>query len=319
MSTSVNDLWMADANVDMSGFSRPAESEENTADLWRQSKHGFEPQLADQNLAPKLTFSEALAKDPGLAEEVARRSPEAFREYADGECEKAAIAFRRSNPDYVNNEKNSTAMLRHLCERFLDGVDHLQDSETIFELYRQGKWNEVTLKNAFESLLRRGELDVPEGHVKQLSREDLLNVIADLRSYGPERAIATYLKCALGARTVDVRKVMVTHSDLLRKACATVWFHTKAGTVTADQFREFAARRLSSIQLPTLEQIESAWLAYQLEETEAATNQPGEPKPEVDYNAMSDADIEDAVNTARKEFALQRRRSRTEAAFSTSQ
>ncbi|SDE86527.1 hypothetical protein [Terriglobus roseus] len=321
MSDELNNLWLAgDANVDLTGFRRPEESEENTADLWRQSKHGFEPRLADQTLAPKITFAEALAQDPGLAEEAARRDPKAFREYADSETERIALAFRKAHPAYMNTEKNSAAMLRHLCERFLNGVDHLRDEEVIFELFRSGDFTEVNLRAAFEALLRRGALDVGEGHVKQLSREELLTVIADLRTHGAAQAIATYLKFSLGTRTVDVRKVMVTNADLLKKACSTVWFHSKAGSVTADQFKEFAARRLSTIQLPTIEQIEAAWFAHQLE-THEETDQPAQPKLATDeeINRLSDEDLENAMAAARKEFSVQRRRRRTGIPISTSQ
>lgn len=305
----LNNLWLAgDANVDLTGFRRPTESEENTADLWRQSKHGFEPRLADQNLPPKLTFTEALANDPGLADEALKRDPKAFREFADLETERIALAFRKSCPAYLSTEKNHAAMLRYLCERFLDGVDH-ESEEVIQTLYMGGWWHEANLKEAFETLQRRGALDVAEGQVKQLSREELLNVIADLRSRGPEYAIASFLKSALGKRTIDVRKIMVTHADLVKKAVTTVWYHQKAGSITADQFRNFATRRLSAIQLPTLEQIESAWLAYQLEEAhetaEAVASHPTH--TERDYSSMSDSEVEAAVNAARKEFALQRR------------
>jgi len=311
-----------DVAVDMVGFpSRDQASETTVADLWRASHKGWDSNLSDQGVPKAKSVEEILRDDPDIVRELQEKDPTAYEAFLDTRTEEVARLFRAQNPKYVRSERNQAAVVAHLLKKHL-GIDYLEGHEAITEAFNHGVWTVANLQHAYQELLSAGALDVPAGETRALNEQDMLKVVAALRLHGPDAALTEYIAAALGGRSrKGFESLMTEFPELAKRAVSFVFFHMRG--MDKASFQAFQKAKINQMVLPTLASLDDAWTSFALERyeaTEAAANRPQQPKAptEADYSSMTDAEIETAVNNARKELALARRQSRTTGAFSTS-
>jgi len=306
---------MQDASLDMSSFPiLDQATDTNVADIWRASHKGWDTNLSDQGAPKKKSIEEIIRTDPGIVDELIEKDSAGYQTFVEARTEEIAQQWREQTPQYVRTERNYESLISHMLWKHLR-KDYLVGQDASTELYNAGAFTVDNLNAAYRELLTKGALDVPPGTARQLTNQERMQVVSTLRIDSPEVAIAEYMRLALGNKAPKhYRSLLTEHPGLARQATAFAWRHLHP-EVSDSTFRDFLRQKVGGMVLPSLSHLDLAWTEFQVdryETDEAATKLPVESEP--DYNAMSDSELEDAMNASRKEFALQRRRRLLESA-----
>jgi len=265
----LSDPFLMDSNLDVSCLSPELRAKyfakKNIKDPAQHKADPFDavndPFQARDTL--KTDFA-SLLKDPEIQRELAERDPSQVKNWQDSVSEQVVAEFLRKTPDYLRTDKNYEAIIRFLATKFLN-KNWLESEDAIRELVAHGSFTTENLGQAHQELLRRGQLDVPKGSVRNLSRKEQLAVLAVAQQHSLPEAVIRYVEIALGGFpdfdpfdrfNMDAEAIAwrAANAQILNFAVLWVWFNTKSG-VSSEQFEEFR-KSLSRYGLLTLELVD---------------------------------------------------------------
>jgi hypothetical protein len=261
--------------------------------------------------SPQEEYS-AMLNDPKIRAELAERDPAFAERYAEEEAERIVVEFRRANPGYLKTKRNADRVVGALAKRHL-GKDWLTRGDATTELFKAGHWSVEEITAEYQAALAAGELDVPRGTTKPLSRREELDVIATIRQQGPEAAIIAYLTHALGGELPRAyRKTsdfLVDYPELATQASWFVWLNSRAA-IDGETLAAFQSY-FGNPELPTVAMLDGSWFEFsQLPQRKypglyghAASEE--EPEPE-DLENLSNEQLDRRILEARRAAQNQR-------------
>ena len=226
----------------------------------RDDEAALRPEIVRNNRRDLL----AMLEDPEVAAEVARNNPSWKERYDLQRVEAAVHRFRKENPRYKATERNKDRIFRHLSKQYLDGIDWLDADDAAVRLLNAGKFSAQTLKEAYTALLGQGRLEVPDGEHKELSPQEEIKVLAQIRTGHFPDAIQLYMRYSLvnDRNTYEsVPDFFARNPDVASKAALYVWRNSQAD-LTEDEFSRFQEEMLAGKQLLTFNFIGDAWNSW---------------------------------------------------------
>ena len=136
--------------------------------------------------------------DSATQDELAKRDPNGFgKKLAEVRQEEIVDAFRKVNPTYLQTERNQKAVYKYIRDHQLkDPKLPLDDTDDA--AYEKGLWSVENLTSVFKLLSARGMVDMPAGKTKVLNREEMLDVIACVRTGDLQAAIVAFIAHSFG-------------------------------------------------------------------------------------------------------------------------
>lgn len=251
--------------------------------------------------------------DEETLNELARRDSKFRAKLDDVRMEETVDAFKKANPDYVVSEKNYETIIKYIRDRQLQDMNcPLEDADDA--AYAAGLWTVENLTQVFKYLASKGRLEMPKGKAKELSREDMLAVIANIRQHDPQAAVINYINRSFGGRFPkeysEVSDFLSAYPDLTSKAVWFVFDQLHAGELTVEELAAFK-ESMQRYALPTVRFLETAlpkWQAAENVRTVFAPEQPvkdepaPQPKTQKDLESLSDAEIDALIIEEQKEW-----------------
>jgi hypothetical protein len=224
--------------------------------------HGFWNLASEKQFRPLNV--EAMLKDPEVQRELARKDPALRAALIEEEMGKIAEEFRRRNPAYHATNRNYEAIVRHLAAQYLQ-ADWLDIETSENRLYDAGKWTVDYLTQAYKSLLKAGKLDVPKGTRRALTKQEQLELIAQIRLGDFESAIVNYIQWCLNDSSIEYDSptdILAKNPELASEASCFVFYHSRAGEIDPTTFAEFKKAKLRGHQILTVHLLNKAWESW---------------------------------------------------------
>jgi hypothetical protein len=303
-----SDPFASGANLDLSGYLLPSStSEEQRSEPF--DKDGFNRvDFRESFAAPSV---EEMLANPETREELARRDPNFAEQYAQERMEKAATQFRQINPAYLSTDRNYSAIVQEMAKKLLK-VDWLDDEAAERALYDAGHWTVEQLSNCYRYLLKAGKLEVPKGTIRTLTEKEKLELIAQIRTGSPEEAVMNYVGWSLGefGDYSSAAQLLAENAELASHASEFVFWHTRAGTVDAAEYKQFKRERLAGHRILTVKLISDAFDAWKKDSKRsylfsgqaAETPEPLQFQPQ-NFEDLSDAEVANLLQRSKQEAA----------------
>jgi hypothetical protein len=283
------------------GYKAPKTTDESWEDEWggviRPNKN--------------MTVSDIEADEETL-NELARRDPKFRAKLDDVRMEEVVDAFKKANPDYIASERNYEVIVRYIRDRQLkDSNCPLDDVDDV--AYAEGLWTVANLSAVFKYLAAKGKLEMPAGKPKELSREEKLSVIANIRQGDPQAAVVNFITYSFAGRPPrefsSAHDFMTAYPDLTSKAVWFVFEQIHAGELSIQELADFK-KAMSRHALPTVPFLQDAlirWHATANLRSPAAPEQAvkDDPAPEPtqrELESLSDAEIDARIIEQQKEW-----------------
>lgn len=262
---------------------------------------------------PGRTFGAAadLENDVDTQNELARRDPKGFGvKLAEIRQEKVVNGFKAANPTYIANEKNQKAVFKYIRDVQLQDPNlPLDDTDDV--AYAVGLWTVENLTSVFKLLSARGKLDMPAGKPKALDREEMLSVIAAVRTGDLQGAIVAFIEYSFGGKLPQyssARDLFSRYPDLASNASKFVYFHAN-GTISKSDWEAFEREKLAGVPMLTVKLIETAFndwvilreLNRERDSKDAVVSAPVPPTEE-DLNQLSDEELNRRIIAEQKQL-----------------
>jgi hypothetical protein len=254
-----SDPFADGANLDLSGYFLPEPTPEQATEA--HDKNGFNRVDLRQSFAAP-TVEQMLANADTRAA-LAERDPNFREQYAEEMVEKVCGQFRQKHPEYLCTDRNFSTLVREMAVKLIK-KDWLSDEDAERELFEAGHWTVDQMSNCYRYLLKAGKLDVPKGTIRQLTEKEKLELIAQIRTGSPDEAALNYVGWSLGGfgDYESPWQLLAENAALASQAAEFVFYHSQAGTVTADEYKQFKKERLAGHKILTVTLIEKAYDAW---------------------------------------------------------
>jgi hypothetical protein len=240
-----------------------------------------------------------LALDTATQDELARRDPQFAKRLAEVRQEEVVTAFKAANPTYVANEKNQKTVYKFIRD------NQLQDSNLDLDdvddaAYEAGLWTPENLTAIFKHLASKGRLEMPAQIAKALNREEMLDVIACVRTGDLQGAVVAFIEYSFGGKLPhysSARDLFSRYPRLASDASKFVYFHS-VGTISQADWQAFEREKLANVPILTVRLIETAyndWVVLRElnRDSKAADAVVSAPPPaeEEDLDSLSDEEL----------------------------
>jgi hypothetical protein len=309
-------MWI-DETTDTRHMSTEAQK---AAGHYREPKTNVDP-FADDGFggvdrSKKGMTLEDFANDTETLEEYARRDPAFGEKLADHRIDEVCVEFVRKTKRYLKTDKNYERIVKFLAKTYLDEVRFDSEEDTVRKLYEAGAWTVETLTYAFNQLCNVGRMEMASGEIKELSKDEKLAVIADIRDGDPEAAVINYISYSFGGQAPreyqSPRDFITAHPALSSKAVWFVFGHLTAAELTPEELADFR-KDMSRHPLPTVQFLQNSLPAWRQahrhrvmfggsdQNKQQQAEQPKEFTSE-ELDRLSDAEIEELRLAAIKEY-----------------
>ncbi len=311
----LDDPFLQDANLDTSCIS-PDLREKYYAKTGIKDPNKRKPDPFDSVSDPfqardthKANY-DAMLRDPEILRDLAERDPNELTKWQDSVGEQVVAEFLRKTPHYMRTDSNRDAITRFLAKKFLD-KDWLDSEDAIRELVSHGSFTVENLGEAYRELLRRGKLDVPRGHFKQLNRREQLETIAIARQQGLPAGALHYLRIAVGDSLPDddagIARWRAENANVWNFCMMFVWFNSRPG-ISSENFDVFRQRVLSRYPMLDFDLIEKCWADFNrgvpvTHNLEAIAEQA---EQAINPDDLSDAELAERIRETREKLRQQR-------------
>jgi hypothetical protein len=295
-----------------------SEAAQRAAGHYREPKNNVDP-FADDNFggvdkSKQGMTAQDFADDPEILEELARRDPSFREKLADHNIDETSLEFVRRTPRYLKTDRNYERIVKYLTKTYLNEAD-LDSEDAVKQLYQAGAWTLETLAYAFEQLSKAGRMEMASGEVKELSKDEKLSIIADIRDGDPEAAVINFISYSFGGEAPreyqSPRDFISAHPALTSKAVWFVFSHLMAAELNAEELADFK-RDMARHPLPTVQFLQNALPAWRQAHRhrvmfgsgQREQHQPEQPKEltRAELEKLSDADLEELRIAAVKEY-----------------
>lgn len=302
--------WL-DANTDTNGLSE--RDRLYVEKLKGPKKVSKEFDLMDTSMErSKITDNDFTEAD---LEQLAKKDPNGFGvQWRENKMEQVTNEFKRANPTYLPVERNYDAMLGHIKKWQLQD-EGLPEDDVMESAFDKGYWTAENLSGIFKILANKGQLQMPKGQPKPLTRDEQLDCLILVRQGNYRDAITQYIAFAFGGvipqEHTDYRQFMKDHPALAQQALEFTFFHAKA-TISPTEWKAFKQAKLVGCPMLNWDIITANWdewkesnqFARYTAKTETAKPKPS-PTP-IDPNKLSDADLDAAIVEERKNYRKSR-------------
>jgi hypothetical protein len=308
----LNDPFAKGMNLDLTGYFLP---DQTPAEQLTEAfdKDGFNRVDYRQGFSAP-TVEEMLA-NPDTREALAERDSNFREQYREEMVEKVCGQFRQKHPDYLCTDKNFTTLVQEMAVKLLK-KDWLSDEDAERELFDGGHWTVDLMSSCYRFLLKAGKLDVPKGTIRQLTEKENLELIAQIRMGEQNEAVLNYVGWSLGefADYESVTQLLAENAELASRACEFVFWHSMAGTISAEEYNRFKRERLAGHKILTVPLIRNAFDAWKksnkhsfLFPDQTATPEAVELPPQ-NFEDLSTEELTDLLQKTKLEQARSRRR-----------
>jgi hypothetical protein len=256
-----SDPFAAGANLDLSGYFLPEPTPEQLTEA--HDKNGFNRVDLRQGFsAPSV---EEMLANADTREALAELDPNFREQYAEEMVEKVCGQFRQKHPDYLCTDRNFSTLIQTMAKKLMQ-TDWLSDDDAERALFDAGHWTLDQMSNAYRYLLKAGKLDVPKGTIRELTEKEKLELIAQIRTGSPDEAALNYVGWSLGGfgDYESPWQLLAENAALASQAAEFVFYHSQAGTITADEYNQFKKDRLAGHKILTASLIEKAYDAWKI-------------------------------------------------------
>jgi len=261
---------------------------------------------AEENPAARLKTSlNALMRSNEGRQELSERDPKWRKTYLDNIIEQTVLEFRRYVPDYFVSEWNANTLTDYLAKKYL-GKDWLESDDAARELFEVDRWTVETLQEAYDACLAAGQLQVPKGNIKPLSKQQQLEVIAQAQMDGPAEAIVRYIELAMGElpdgnNAAAVTRFRANNPKVCNEGTLFVFRNLHGNSMSDSEFAEFEQMMLARSPLLTYQQLLDGYAEFRRASKPSALFPNGRPAVlEDDPNDLSDEELSQRILQARR-------------------